>query len=482
MASSGIHTGSITTDGGHAIVGNDNQIIQNFYHSASYQEMGSQRQKLLDRIQKYPDDADFRQELARLLQQMEDFKRDVLKLAEDFQRIPLNTERLKLAKQHFEAGEYVQARAVLDAESITEEQDALLAEQQRLQEKQATITAKLDDKANEWLLKSQLTAIDYSLGDQRIAQTSSYFENALKSGRTPDRLFGYAMFLQKNNQYREAETFYIEALNILRIRAKDNRAGYLPNVAMILNNLSVLVAADNQRRKEAEALYTEALTLYRQLAKDNPAMYLPTVAMTLNNLGALLTADIQRRKKAEIFFIEALSLRRHFAKNNPAVYLPDVATTLNNLGALLTTDSHRRKKAKIFYTEALSLRRQLAKDNPEMYLPAVATTLNNLGNLSNLVAANSQGRKKTETFYTEALSLRRQLAKDNPAVYLPEVANTLGVFGTAYLLWGKRAEALPLLQESANLLSPLAKQYPGIFGEKYHSMLKVIEIAQAITS
>ena len=98
MAISGIHTGDITTSGGHAIVGNDNQIIQNFYHSASYQTMESQRQKLLARIDKYPDDTDFQQELAQLLQQMEDFKRDVLKLAEDFQRIPLNTERLKLDK------------------------------------------------------------------------------------------------------------------------------------------------------------------------------------------------------------------------------------------------------------------------------------------------------------------------------------------------------------------------------------------------
>jgi hypothetical protein len=43
---------------------------------------------------------------------------------------------------------------------ITKEQDALLAEQQRLQEKQATITAQLDDKANEWLLKDRLTATD----------------------------------------------------------------------------------------------------------------------------------------------------------------------------------------------------------------------------------------------------------------------------------------------------------------------------------
>ena len=523
MAASDIHMGSITTDGGHAIVGNDNQIIQNFYHSASYQAMESQRQKLLERIQKYPDDADFRQELAKLLREMEDFKRDVLKLAEDFQRIPLNTERLKLAKQHFEAGEYVQARAVLDAESITQEQDALLAEQQRLQEKQATITAQLDDNANEWLLKASLTAIDYSLGDQRIAQTSGYFEKALKSGRSPERLFTYAKFLQENNQYRAAENFYTEALTLRRELAKDNPAVYLPKVAATLNNLGALVKADSQRLKEAEVLYTEALTLRRELAKDNPAGYLPYVATTLNNLGNLVAADSQRRKEAETLYTDALTLRRELAKDNPAVYLPYVAMTLNNLGALVKADSQRRKEAETLYTDALSSYQQLAKDNAAVYLPYVATTLNNLGNLVKadsqrrkeaetlytgalsirrqlakdnaavylpkvantlnnlgiLVAADSQRRKEAETLYTEALSSYLELAKDNPTVYQPDVANTLAAFGEAYLDWGEPAQALPLLQESAQLFAPLAKQATGVFGKKYDYTLQLIEQAKA---
>ncbi len=570
MEASGIHTGNIATDGGHAIVGNDNQIIQNLYHSASYQAMESQRQKLLERIRKYPDDSDFRQELARLLQQMEDFKRDVLKLAEDFQRISLNSERLKLAKQHFDAGEYVQARAVLDADSITQEQDALLTEQQRLQEKQAAITAQLDDKANEWLLKAHLTAIDYSLGDQRIAQTSSYFEKALKSGRTPDRLFTYAYFLQRNNQYLAAETLYSEVLSSYRQLAKDNPAVYLPHVAITLNNLGILVVADCKRREESEAFFTEALTLRRQLAKANPAVYLPDVAATLNNIGNLVTADSQRRKEAEILYSEALNSYRQFAKNNPAVYLPDVAGTLNNLGLLVAVDSQRRKEAETLYSEALTIRRELAKDNPAAYLSDVATTLNNLGNLiavdrhrckeaetlysealssyrqlaadnpaaylpdvattlnnfGNLIAADSQRYKEAETLFNDALTLRREFAKANPAVYLPDVAatlssigllvaadrqrrkeaetlfnealtlrrelvkgnptvylpymaDTLAAFGGTYLLLNELTQALPLLQESAQLFEPLAQQSPSVFGEKHNLVLQLIEQIKA---
>ena len=523
MAISGIHTGDITTSGGHAIVGNDNQIVQNFYHSASYQTMESQRQKLLARIEKYPDDTDFQRDLAQLLQQMEDFKRDVLKLAEDFQRIPLNTERLKLAKYHFDAGEYPQARAVLDAESITQEQDALLAKRQRQQEELATTNAQLDDKANEWLLKAQLTAIDYSLGEQRIATTSSYYEKALKSGRTPDRLFAYAMFLQDNNQFRVSETLYTEALSSYRQLANDNPTVYLPYVAGTLNNLGNLVQADSQRRNEAEILYTEALTSYRQLAKDNPTVYRPYVAGTLNNLGALVWNDSQRRNEAETLYSEALSGYRQLAKDNPTVYLPDVAMTLNNLGILVASDSQRRNEAETLYTEALNIRRQLAKDNPAVYQPSVATTLNNLGilvaadsqrrkeaetlysealtihrqlakdnptvylpdvadtlnNLGSLVAADSQRRKEAETLYTEALNSYRQLANDNSALYLPYVANTLLAFGGSYLGWGEPEQALPLLQESAQLFAPFAQQAPNVFGKKYQLTLELIERAKA---
>ena len=372
------HTAGVAVQAG----GDANVTVNNYQKSQDYQDLLAKRGDALENVQKYPDDAKFRQILATAEQNLENFKRDVLKLAEEINKFPINTERMKQAVALFNAQQYAEARRVLDAGEITQEQDALLAKQQRLQEEQATITAQLDDKANEWLLKAQLTAIDYSLGEQRIAQTSRYFEKALKSGRTPDRLFAYAKFLQENNQYRTAETLYTEALTLFRQLAKDNPAVYLPTVATTLNNLGLLVSDDSQRRKEAETLYTEALTLLRQLAKDNPAVYLPTVALMLNNLGSLVAADSQRRKEAE-------------------------------------------------------------------------------------------------TLYTEALTLRRQLAKDNPAVYLPDVANTLAAFGIAYLGWNALAQALPLLQESAQLFAPLAEQAPGVFGEKHDIVLQLIEEAKA---
>jgi tetratricopeptide (TPR) repeat protein len=447
----------------------------NFYHSADYKALEAAVEKAQQRVKNYPDDASFRAELKEAQQNLEDFKRDVLKLAEYFNKIPINTERLRLAKQHFDQGEYQAANAVLKTEELSQDQSALLAKQQQLQQQQAELSQQLENNANEYLLKAQLTAIDYSLGEQRLAKTRELFELALKSARTPENVFAYAYFLSENNQFADAERYYREALNNLRELAKDNAAVYVPDVAMTLNNLGLLVAADSGRRGDAEKLYQEALSIRRELAKDNAAVYVPDVAGTLNNLANLVKADSGRRGEAEKLYQEALSIRRELAKNNAVVYVPDVAGTLNNLANLVAADSGRRGEAEKLYQEALNDCRELAKDNAAVYLPYVATTLNNL---ANLVAADSGRRGEAEKLYQEALNDYRELAKDNAAVYVPDVANTLMNFGLAYLHWQEPELALKYLQEAAEILAPFAEKAPAMFAKKQVFILQQIEQAK----
>ncbi len=267
----GINTGNIATDG-HVIIGHGNNITVNYQKSQDWQDFLTSREKWREKVAKYPDDADFRHELAELEQQMEAFKRDVLKLAAEINTIPLNTERLKSAVAYFNANEYAKARAVLDVPELPQEQDSLLARQQQLKTQQAEVQAALDDKANEYLLLAQLRAIDYRLGEQRIAKTREAFEQALKSGRTPERLFKYAFFLQENNQF-----------------------------------------------KPAEAFYTEALESYRQLAADNPSVYLPDVARTLGGLG-LAHLQWGEPVQARVYLQEAADMIKPFAAQHPNVY------------------------------------------------------------------------------------------------------------------------------------------------------------------
>ncbi|ASF47295.1 tetratricopeptide repeat protein [Methylovulum psychrotolerans] len=390
------HNGQAVGGDNISIHGDGNTVNQNttnnYYKSAEYQALNKALTTAQQHAKDHPEDPSFSQELAELQQKMADFKRDVLQLAEEFSKLKINTERLRLAKQHFDAGDYAAARAILDAEKMGQDQQSLLDEKARLQDRQAENTAHLEDNATEFILKAQLTALDYNLPEpERIAQTSGYFNQALKSARTPDNVFAFARFMQDHNQYAPAEALYREVLGQLRQLAAANPAVYLPNVATTLNNLANLAQVDTQRRKEAEGLYQEALGNYRQLAATNPAVSLPDVAMTLNNLAALVSDDTTRRKEAEGLYQEALGNYRQLAVANPAVYLPYVAATLNNLANLVSDDTARRKEAEGLYQEALGNYRQLAAANPAVYLPDVATTLNNL---ANLVKADTSRRKE----------------------------------------------------------------------------------------
>jgi len=541
-------------------------------------DLQTEQQTIQKRISQYPNDSSFKQDLINKQKQLNqakkalnDFKKAVLKLAQDIQKIPLNSKRLKQAVQYFEEGKFREARAILDKQKMTQDQDKLLAEQQHLKQHQKKISDALKNNAQEFILKAKLTMLDLTKPSQtRLKQAKELFKQALKSDNSVDNQFQYARFLQKNNFYKlaedtyqnvlkiyrqlakenpqvykpdvamtlnnlalivaannqrhveaeklyqealkfyrqlakenpqvylpdvattlnnlanlvsdnnqrraEAEKLYKEALKIRRQLANDNPQVYKPYVAGTLNNLAILVADNNQRRAEAEKLYREALKTYRQLAKDNPQIYLPYVAGTLNNLANLVADNNQRRAEAEKLYQEALNIYRQLAKENPQVYLPDVAMTLNNLANLVKADNQRRAEAETLYREALKIYRQLAKENPQVYLPDVATTLNNL---ANLVQANNQRRAEAEKLYKEALKIHRQLAKDNPQVYLPDLATTLGAMGLAYLKWDNNKKALPLLKEATDILRPLAKQYPGIFGNKQAYFLLLLAQADS---
>lgn len=400
-----------------------------FYHSADYQSLQAKLEKKQQQIKKSPDDAKLGQELEEIQQQLEDFKRNAVKLTKYLNDIQINTERLRLAKRYFKTCDYQAARNILSAKELGFEQDMLLAKQQHLQITLAEVNTQLDNNASEFLLKARLTAIDHNLPN-RIEQTCQFFELALKSARTAESLSAYAYFLQENNQLSAAENIYIEAL-----------------------------------------------ALYRQLTETNPATYLADLAKTLNDLGNLLSDDSNRRAEAEDFYSEALCIRRQLATQQPMVYLPDLAITLNNLGILLSDDSSCQPKAERLYLEALEIQRQLTKTNPAVYLPEVAMMLSNLGIL---VSADRSRQAEAEDLYAEALDIYRQLAATNPTVYLPEVANTLAALGFACLSWQESQKALVFLKEAATTLEPFAKQSPSIFADKQAIILRLI--AQANTS
>ena len=426
--SQNVIAGSTVNANGDILV--NGQKITNYFYSAQYQDLKNQREKLETRFsktkqktEKYPQEEDFRIELLQIDEErnsvqkkLDDLKSEVIRLAEIFAGIPINTERLKSARQHFEMGDYARPGRILDAKEMASELDVLLHQREQLKRDKAENDVHLIDKANEFLILAHLTAVNYTQTD-RYAKTAEYFEQSLKAAHTAENTFAYAHFLQQHNQFNVALSFYLEALEIYRSMAEDNPEGYLPHVAMTLNNLAVL-QTDKNEFVAAEGAYQEALTIRRRLAEINPQAYMPDVAQSLNNLARLQQAK-NELNAAEAGYQEALTIRRRLAGADPDIYLPTVAATLNNLGAL-QTKKNELAAAEASFQEALIIFRRLAEDNPQAYLPDVAGRLNNLANVHK--AKNEPAA--AEAGYQEALVIYRSLAEINPQTYLPYIAMT----------------------------------------------------------
>ncbi|MDP3662053.1 MAG: tetratricopeptide repeat protein [Nitrosomonas sp.] len=423
--------------------------------SQDYKNLKNIVEKARKNLEKIPNDSDFIEELKKSEENLENFTRDILKLADEICKIPLNSERGIKAKNLFNRGEYQAAREILNIEEMSREQQALINKQQQLAHQQEDITAQLNNLSGEFILKAKLTAVDFQLGDKRIAKTREYFEQALISERNPEYLSEYAFFLQDNRFYISALEIYKEVLRTYQELAKKNPDEYQPYVAVTFHNIASLQAPSCNCRIESESIYQENLKFYRELAKNNPDMYMHGIAMTLNGLGSVVGADSSRHLEAEKIYQENLKIYRELAKNNPGVFLSSVAGALNNLGVLVSNGSNRQNEAKEYFQESLKIYRGLAKDIPAMNLSIMAGVLNNLGNL---VASDNSHYKEAEAYYQESLRIYRELAKDNPMKYQPGMAGVLAGLGKLYLDQKQTKIAVIYLQEAQELFAFFPKE------------------------
>ncbi|MCD9187295.1 MAG: tetratricopeptide repeat protein [Pyrinomonadaceae bacterium] len=454
------------------------------------------RQKLFDRTPENETEERLQlsAEINQLKKTFKQFKRDVTALAETFNKLEINTDRLRRAKEYFDKGEIGEARAVLktELEQMQDEQTHLLKQREQYE---TEVLPNLINNSEEFYLLAMATQADYE-NPNRFEDTCRYFEDSIKSHPTKFNVFNYAKFLQEHNFFDKASEFYStflksfsneiqedeyavtlnnlavlhrnqnrydealreyeESLAIRQKLAETNPQTFLPFVATTLNNLAIL-HSDQNRYEEALTEYEEALTIYRKLAETNPQTFLPFVATTLNNL-AVLHRNQNRYDEALTEYEEALTIYRKLAETNPQTFLPDVAMTLNNL-ALLHSNQNRYDEALTEYEEALTIRRKLAETNPQTFLPDVAMTLNNLA----ILHSDQNRYDEALTEYEEALAIRRKLAETNPQTFLPFVATTLNNLAVLHADQNRYDEALTEYEEALAIRRKLAETNPQTF-------------------
>lgn len=333
-----------------------------------------------------------------LTNRIESFKEDVLRLAEQFQRIEINTDRLKRAKEFFDKGEFGEARAVLECEleQMQDEQRALLIKREEYEQ---NTLPKLQANAEEFLILALSTQTHYD-NPNWLADTCYYYESSIKSYSNKDNVISYAYFLWKHNKLNEAETYYQKYLKDFALDIQIGvRAG-------VLNNLAVLHWNQN-KYEEALEEYEEAIKIFRDLMEnDSNTFYLPYIATGLNNLANLKLYK-KKYKEALKDFEEALKIVRELEERHPNEYLHDIARTLNNL-ANFYSDQNRCEEAIENYEEALKIYAELIKMDSDEYLSNFAVIQINISKLYQEIVKQPQ---KSIDYAVNAIKILLPLAE-----------------------------------------------------------------------
>ena len=348
------------------VLGHQNNTTINYHSFPDWEALQREQAELVVQYQQHPNVVYFAQRLQEVQEKIESFQQEVLKLAEDFKRIPLNTQRLRDAYAAFEQGDLHSVRVLLREPAVEQEKEALLQRRAQLASQAEENEAQLTDKANEFILLARATALDFSLGEERIPQTCAAYEQALECQRSPENLFNYAYFLKNENQRSQAQVHYKESLELYRCLAGQQPAVYEPKVADSLNNLANLLASDASQRALAQGYYEVSLELYRRLAGQQPAVYEPKVAISLNNLANLLAEDASQRALAQGYYEASLELYRRLAHQQPNLYNQDLANALSDQGYAYL-QWNEPQNALPYLEEALQLLHPFYELHPNIY-------------------------------------------------------------------------------------------------------------------
>ena len=273
-------------------------------------------------------------------------------------------------------------------------------------------------------------------------------ENALADTTDIDAVWEYAYFAYNQHDFKEAERFYLIALN----GSKDN----LYQQASLQNNLGVLYY-DLHDYAKSEEYYLKALENRTQLFSQNPDAYRADLAMTQNNLG-ILYDDLHDYAKSEEFYLKALENKTQLFTQNPDAYRADLAMTQHNLGALYYI-LHNYAKAEEYYLKALENYTQLFTQNPDAYRFELASTQNNLGSLYYYLHDNT----KAEGYWLLALENYTQLFSQNPEAYRADLAITQNNLGFFYSSVSNYAKAEEYLLQAQKNKTELFRQTPDAY-------------------
>jgi len=242
------------------------------------------------------------------------FREDVIRLAETFANIPLNSERLRLAKQFFDEGKIREADNVLNVKEMQKEGEDLLTKKERVQQTLQETDSLLNIKAGELALKAVFKLIDYE-DSLHTDSAEIYLEHSLRYADDSMKavLFvAFSLSLYYGDQFPLAADYLEKALQL--VHAEDEEASFL----MLLG----VFYFKDKNMAESEKTYLRALEIYERLVERNPEEYEPDLARTCTLLGNLYFYMGNRKREkdmaeSEKMYLRALGVYERLAKNDP---------------------------------------------------------------------------------------------------------------------------------------------------------------------
>lgn len=443
-----------------------NQVTVSLSKSLEYNELITKQKELENSFNAIPEDNQAKRlELsAWITHQKEVIKKyveDVLNLAQQFRQITIDSSRLQRAREYFNNGRIREARAIyeVEMEEMIDENDRLINEKEHFEKE---ILPKLKQSSEDLFLSALLAQTDYK-NPKPFTKIADCYLRSIKAFRNKNNIFGYANFLQRYNQYEEAEKYLQECLEDYSKELESWEK------AALLNNLGT-IQLDSYKPESALASYTQALEIWRTLAEENSDDYLPDLIASLNSLGELHD-NLGNFDLALEAYQEALDICRKSTLSKPSNYLSDEIATLTNFGNLYK-NYQLYDEAILKYQEALEILNKLDKETFPTYLSDQAILFNNL-------AASFFFKDQIPealAFDKAALEIRKGLAANEPLRFLPDTAQSYYNLGEVETRAGLLNEAFLSLNKALEIYSLLAEKSPQVYSPKVAMVLKFLAL------
>lgn len=394
-------------------------ITQIIGKSAQYAELQERLQELKEMLEYAPAEKKLAIEI-KLNQQndlIENFKREVLEFARLFERIDIDTERLKQIKALFNEGKIDEAKTLIKTElpSMKDEQKRLLEERQRFE---TDIVPKLIHSSDEFLTLALATQYDLR-NPKHFREACGYFENSIESCETENNLFLYGCCLEDYSFFDKAK-FYFEK----HLQKFSNEIEEYEKIEVLLSLGQAYTNLNNY--DEAAKNFKEGIRITRKSVEEGKSpKLLAHLTYLLNGLGSLNT-NFEKYEDAKIELTEALNIQTEISNDKDEGSLKYLARIINNLG-LLHCNSGDKNAAEEYYLKSFAIFQNLANTDLLECMPDIALIHNNLGSMY-----IAEKFKEAEEHFVAAIEIYETLRNIGIHYYIPENILTLRNLSALY--------------------------------------------------